>query len=399
MTKIISRTVVVLSLVSLFTDMASEMLYPVMPAYMKSIGFSFLVIGLLEGVAEFIAGYSKGYFGNLSDHYGRRMPFVISGYALSTLSKGLLAVCSTVMAVFSARLLDRAGKGIRTSARDALLSDESTAKTKARVFGFHRSMDTAGAVLGPTAAILWLNFHPGDYHSLFILAFLPGVIAVLICFLVRETKKQPDPGRRKPGFFSFLNYWHKASQNFRWMVVPLVLFALVNSSDVFLLLAVKAKGFSDHEMILLYLFYNVVYALMAFPAGWLADKIGIPIMISAALIFFFVVYYFFPVSHTLNILALLFFVYGLFAACFESTAKALLSLYCQKEEAGTALGFYNSLSSMAAVFAGAWTGWLWNNGNATHAFGISASGAAVAAAAIFILDRFLRNQPLRGTHP
>src|SRR3981189_2404461 len=161
--KFLTRTIWILSVISLLTDTASEMLYPVMPLYLKSIGFSIVLIGVLEGVAEAVAGLSKGYFGKLSDHTGKRMPFVQWGYTLSALSKPLMAVFVYPLWVFFIRTIDRLGKGLRTGARDAILSDEATPATKGKVFGFHRSMDTAGAVIGPLLALLYLQWHPGNY--------------------------------------------------------------------------------------------------------------------------------------------------------------------------------------------------------------------------------------------
>ena len=190
----LTRAVWLLSLISLFTDLASEMLYPVMPLYLQSIGFSVVFIGLLEGVAEAVAGLSKGYFGQWSDRLGRRVPFVQWGYGLSALSKPMLAVLATPAWVLLARTVDRLGKGLRTGARDALLSDETIPANKGKVFGFHRSMDTLGAVLGPTAALLWLAVHPGQFRPLFLWAFVPGVLAVAITLLLRE----------RPGRFTFI---------------------------------------------------------------------------------------------------------------------------------------------------------------------------------------------------
>ncbi|MBS1975561.1 MAG: MFS transporter, partial [Bacteroidetes bacterium] len=166
----ITRTIWLLSLVSLFTDMASEMLYPVMPVYLKSIGFSVLFIGVLEGLAEATAGLSKGYFGRLSDNSGKRVPFVQAGYGLSAIAKPMLALFVYPLWIFFSRTLDRLGKGIRTGARDAILSDEATSETKGKIFGFHRSLDTLGAVIGPLLAVLYLYFFPGHYKSLFLLA-------------------------------------------------------------------------------------------------------------------------------------------------------------------------------------------------------------------------------------
>ena len=180
--KYISKTVWILSVVSLLTDVASEMLYPIMPIYLKSIGFSIVLIGILEGVAEATAGISKSYFGKLSDNSGKRVPFVKIGYALSAISKPMMAVFVFPLWVFFARTIDRFGKGIRTGARDAIISQEATPATKARVFGFHRSMDTIGAVLGPLSALIFLNYYPGNYKTLFCIAFFPGLIAIFLTF-------------------------------------------------------------------------------------------------------------------------------------------------------------------------------------------------------------------------
>ncbi|MBX7095195.1 MAG: MFS transporter, partial [Flavobacteriales bacterium] len=165
--KYLHPIVIRLSMVSLFTDMASEMLYPIMPVYLKSIGFSIILIGVLEGIAEAVAGFSKGYFGNWSDHSGKRLPFVQIGYSLSAISKPLIGLFSNVWWIFGARTMDRLGKGIRTGARDAMLSDVSSEKDHGKVFGFHRSMDTLGAVAGPALALLFLYYYPGEYSLLF----------------------------------------------------------------------------------------------------------------------------------------------------------------------------------------------------------------------------------------
>ncbi|TBR06647.1 MAG: MFS transporter, partial [Rugosibacter sp.] len=171
----ITRNIWIISLVSMFTDIASEMLYPVMPIYLKSIGFSIVLIGVLEGFAEATAGLSKGYFGKLSDNMGRRLPFVRWGYFLSAISKPMMAIFTFPFWIFSARTIDRLGKGIRTGARDAMLSDEATTQTKGTIFGFHRSLDTLGAVIGPLSALVLLYFYPGHYKTLFFIAFIPGM--------------------------------------------------------------------------------------------------------------------------------------------------------------------------------------------------------------------------------
>ena len=165
--KIITKTVFMLSLVSFFGDISSELLYPIMPLYLKSLGMGAVYIGVLEGVADAIAGISKSYFGKLSDVSGRRMPFVWGGYVLSSFSKSAIGLFTNPFWVLFTRSADRLGKGVRTASRDAMLSAEATPETKGAVFGFHRSLDTLGAFVGPILALLYLNFHPGEYRRLF----------------------------------------------------------------------------------------------------------------------------------------------------------------------------------------------------------------------------------------
>ncbi len=194
--RVITKTVWILSLVSLFTDMASEMLYPIMPLFLKQIGYSAIFIGVLEGVAEAVAGLTKSYFGKRSDAMGKRLPFIQLGYGLSAISKPMLAIFIYPWWVFFSRTTDRLGKGIRTGARDAMLSDECNPETKGRVFGFHRSMDTLGAVFGPAIALIYLYFNPEHYQMLFIIAVVPGVLAIISTLFIKEFKKQVTKKKR-----------------------------------------------------------------------------------------------------------------------------------------------------------------------------------------------------------
>src|SRR5690349_2401497 len=214
MKSIFTRNIWLLSFVSMFADMASEMLYPVVPVYLKEIGFSVLLIGVLEGLAEVTVGLSKGYFGKSSDHRGERVPFIRLGYFLSAISKPMMAAFTYPIWIFFARVTDRLGKGVRTAARDALLSAETSRENKAKVFGFHRSWDTIGAIIGPVMALTWLHFHPGNYKSLFFYAFIPGIIAVGIISFIKEKKQAPAAGKQG-GFFSFFNYWKEAGTDYR----------------------------------------------------------------------------------------------------------------------------------------------------------------------------------------
>lgn len=371
-TKIITRTVWILSLVSLFTDTASEMLYPIMPIYLKTIGFSIVLIGVLEGFAEALAGLSKGYFGQLSDKSGKRVPFVQLGYALSTISKPMMAVFTFPIWIFFARATDRLGKGIRTGARDAILSDEATPQTKGKIFGFHRSMDTLGAVIGPSLALLYLYFYPQDYKTLFYIAFIPGLLAVLASFFLKEKQKDKQKDKKSISFFSFLKYWKTSPLKYRKLVIGLLAFALFNSSDIFLLLKAKQVGLNDTAVIGVYIFYNLVYALCAFPIGILADKIGLKKMFVFGLSLFAIVYFGMAFSTDIYTIALLFFIYGVYASATEGISKAWISNISERKDTATAIGTYSGFQSICTMLASSLTGLIWYQFGATTTFFITA---------------------------
>ncbi len=380
--KIITRNIWILSVVSLFTDVASEMLYPVMPIYLKTIGFSIILIGVLEGFAEAIAGLSKGYFGKLSDTTGKRLPFVQVGYAFSAISKPMMALFVFPIWIFFARTIDRIGKGVRTGARDALLSDEATPETKATVFGFHRSMDTLGAVLGPLIALIYLAYRPDDYKTLFFIAFFPGILAIGFTFFIKEKKKTPIENKSKSHFLDFIKFWKESPSEYRKLVVGLLIFALFNSSDVFLLLKIKEAGYNDTIIIGIYIFYNLVYAVFAYPIGIFADKIGMKKIFISGLVLFSIVYIGMAYVKSEPLFVLLFFLYGIYASATEGIAKAWITNICKKENTATAIGTYTAFQSIATLFASSLAGLIW------FSFGVSViflvSGGVAIGVAMYI---------------
>jgi MFS family permease len=379
--KIITRNVLVLSIVSLFTDIASEMLYPIMPIYLKSIGFSIVLIGILEGFAEATAGLSKGYFGNLSDNTRTRLPFVQIGYLFSAISKPMMALLTYPLWVFLARTIDRLGKGIRTGARDALLSDEATSDTKGRVFGFHRSMDTFGAVLGPLLALIYLAYHPDDYKTLFYIAFLPGLISIGFTFLIKEkqTCNQKISQQSKPGLLDFLKYWQASPAIYRKLATALLLFTLFNSSDVFLLLKIKEAGLGDTVAIGSYIFYNSIYAISSYPLGFLADRIGMKKVLVSGLILFAIVYVGMAYANSNLTFLILFFIYGVYAAATEGIAKAWITNICHKNDTAKAIGTYTAFQSIATLLASSLAGLIWFYAGASTTFLLSGMIALVVA--------------------
>lgn len=370
--KYITRSIWILSLISLFTDMASEMLYPIMPIYLKSIGFSVVLIGILEGIAEATAGFSKGYFGKKSDVSAKRVPFIQLGYALSAISKPMMTIFTFPIWIFFARTIDRLGKGVRTGARDALLSDEATIENKAKVFGFHRSMDTFGAVLGPLIALVYLYFYPENYKTLFLIAFIPGILAVISSFFLKEKNQEPKSEKKSVPFLSFLHYFKESSDEYRKLVIGLLAFTLFNSSDVFLLLKMKESGISDQMLILVYVFYNLVYALLAFPIGILADKLGLKNIFIFGLLVFAGVYFGMGFNKNYYVFILLFFLYGVYASATEGVSKAWISNISDKKDTATAIGTFSSFQSIFMMLASSLAGFIWYQFGAEIMFMISA---------------------------
>ncbi len=385
----LTRTIWILSMVSLFADVASEMLYPVIPVYLKEIGFSVALIGLLEGIAEFVVGLSKGYFASRSDQQGLRLPYIKTGYFLSAVSKPLMALFTFPAWIFFARTVDRTGKGLRTGARDALLSQQSTTATKARVFNFHRGWDTFGAVLGPLLALWFLSRFPQHYKTLFYIAFIPGIISVGLIFLLREVKKPAStiPDRR---FFAFFSYWKIAPPDYRRLILPLLLFSLANSSDLFLILKTKEITGNDAHTISSYILYNLVYALSAFPIGILADRIGLKRVFLMGLMVFVSVYACFAfASETWQVYAL-FALYGVYAAASEGIARAWITNIAHGSNTATAVGFYTSCQSIATLLASVLAGLIWQFTGSQWAFLFTASLTVLVV--IFIGRSKFQNQ-------
>lgn len=365
-----SRPIWILSLISMFTDIASEMLYPVMPIYLESIGFSIVLIGILEGVAESISGLSKGYFGRWSDEIGRRVPFIRLGYGLSGISRPMLALWANPLWVFFSRTLDRFGKGLRTASRDAMLSDLSEGHNRGAVFGFHRGMDTLGAVIGPGLALLFLHYLPGEYKTLFYWSIIPGIVAVSLTYLLKE-KKNPVPKRHHTNLLAAFDYWKKSSRNYKKLSGALLAFALFNSSDVFLLLKLKEQGWGDTAVIGTFMFYNIFYAAAAYPMGVLADKYSLRQVYIFGLLLFTIVYAGMSLSSSTPLFLVLFALYGLYSASTQGVAKAWISGIAKEEDTATAIGTFAGFESIATFLASTIAGIVWYQFGAGVSLGIT----------------------------
>ena len=388
-TPIISKTVFFLGLISLFTDMASEMIYPILPLYMESIGISIVGIGILEGIAQATAGLSKGYFGRWSDLSPRRLPFVQIGYGLSAISKPILAFATSGWTVLAARFGDRLGKGIRTGARDALLSQEANSENRGRIFGFHKAMDSFGAALGPLLALGFLWYYPEEYKTLFLLAIIPGMFAIVSTYLIKEPQSTNTTNlSKRPNWSDLISYLKSSSKGYKKLVLGLLLFSLINSTDLFLLLFLKTIGFADIQIISIYILYNLVFAFAAYPAGILGDRFSLrKVFLVGLLLFSFTYIGLGSIDNiTLTPILFLFILYGLFAACTEGVSKAWITKEVDGVEVGSAIGNFEALNSITTMLASAIGGLIW------YQFGAPVLLVGTGALSISVILYFLFNQ-------
>jgi MFS family permease len=371
--KKISRNVVFLGIVSGLTDISSEMLYPVLPLFLTRVLMApMTAVGLIEGIAEASASIFKAASGLWSDRLRRRKPFVVWGYGLSALSKPLLSLAGAWPWVLACRFLDRTGKGIRTSSRDALLAASTEPANWGRAFGFHRAMDTAGAFAGPLLSLFLLSVCGLGYRSLFLLAAIPAALGVWVLATRVEDRVVESTSAKTSWFPPF-------SPEFKRFLFIYGLFAFGNSSDVFLLLKAAQGGLSPTQVILAYVLYNGVYALAATPAGALADKIGRDKTLAMGLAVFAATYFGFAQVEHGPWFWPLFAVYGFYGALAESSLKAAISQRSSPENRGAVMGVFQGACGFLALIASVLAGWLWSHVSPQAPFLLGAACAGVSA--------------------
>lgn len=378
----LNRNVRVLSAVSFLQDTASELLYPLLPIYLTSVlGAPVAVVGVVEGAAEGAASLTKLAAGPLGDRYSRR-PLIAAGYGMAALGKVIVAAATGWAGVLAGRVVDRLGKGIRGAPRDALLVEDVDDAERGRVFGFHRAMDTFGAVVGPLLGLAGYELLDHEIAPLLWVAVIPAVLSVALVFLVRETRRV-IPAQRKAIFARVRDlpgrYWR--------VTALLVAFGIVNFPDALLLLRLNEIGFSVAEVILAYVGYNLVYAVSSYPAGLLADRIRKPTVFGIGLVFFAVGYIGLGLTTDTVTSWVLIGVYGLFTGCTDGVGKAWISSLVGSDVQGSAQGVFQGASGFAVLIAGVWAGLLWG---ADGRLPLLVSGIVGAVFAVALLAGALR---------
>lgn len=369
----ITGNVLFLGLVSFLTDVSSEMIYPLLPLFVTTvIGAGPAFLGMVEGVAESTAALFKLLSGVISDRSKGRKPLVLTGYLLSSLSRPLMAIAAAPLTVLLVRFSDRIGKGIRTSPRDALIADSTDASMWGKAYGFHRSLDHAGAIVGPLLATGLLVLFAADLRTVFWLAAIPGFLAVLLIIVkVRDVARTPKTN----------NNCHLTAppKNIRAFLLILLLFTLGNSSDVFLLLRASGMGVTPYRIPLLWTFFHIVKMLASMPFGALSDRIGRRSVIISGWAVYALAYVGFALVTTELQIWLLFAWYGLFYGMTEGVEKAYLSDLAEPAERGSVFGWYNCAIGIAAMPASLVFGLIWQKASPQAAFACGAGLACLAA--------------------
>lgn len=372
-------TVIVLGLVSFFTDFSSEMIYPLLPVFLSTVlGAGAIALGVIEGVAEVTASTLKVFSGYWTDKVARRKPFILAGYGLASVVRPLIGLAGVWHVVLGLRFFDRIGKGLRTSPRDSLIADVVEPARRGEAYGFHRAMDHAGAVAGPLVAALLMSSLGLPIRTVFLLAAIPAAVVVAILLLGLKENPKTAPELAESGFSESRSRANLA-QGFKFYLICIGIFTLGNSTDAFLLLRMTEAGVSAVSISLLWAAHHVIKMLSTYFGGKWSDRLGYRPMIIAGWIVYAAIYLGFG-SVSKNIwLIVLFLAYGLYFGLTEPAEKALVSLFAGKESRGRAFGWFHGIVGIGALPASILFGILYKSFGALTAFGFGAVMALCAA--------------------
>jgi MFS family permease len=386
----LSRNSFLLAFASLFADISTEMLYPILPIFLtQTLKSSGSVVGLIEGIAEATQNIIQGFSGALSDKLQRRKPVALAGYLLAALGKPLMGVATAWQGVLGGRFLDRLGAGARSAPRDALIAASVDEANRGRAFGLEGVGDNAGAFLGPLLAVLLLLVWHLDIRLIFYLAVIPGLLAFLMVVFVEERPGAAGAGAAAKAKIDInLRQFPKAYWQY---LLATALFGIGNSSNAFLILQVKDIGASLTMTILIYAGFNLVAALISYPAGFLSDKLGRRNILLLALAIFLVTYLGFALTNIVTLIGVLFICYGLYQGIFRSVGKALASDHVPERLRASGVGWYNTTVGLSGLVASLVAGWLWDQVGHAAVFLFGAGFAVVGGIALLALVPAGRN--------
>ncbi len=378
--------IIFLGLVSFFSDISSEMVYPLIPLYLTgAFGATPVLVGIIEGIAESLASLLKVFSGYITDKYNKKKPIAFFGYATGIIYKLALIVAGSWAGILAARVVDRIGKGVRTAPRDVLVAESAPEDSMGRAFGIHKALDMAGSAVGILLAFFLMSGMTGgsaDYKKIFAISIIPAALGLVMMLFVKENKRAPEKQETRERF------WHKIKNldgNLKLYLLVALIFTLGNSSNTFLLLRAKSIGFTDTGVVILYFVYNVTAAYLAIPFGKLSDKIGRKKVLVGGYFAFALVYMGFAFAGSKPLLIAAFVVYGLYTAMVAGTERALITQVAPPELKGTMLGLHSTIVGIALLPASVIAGLLWDKVGAWAPFTLGALLSVIAALMLLLL--------------
>ena len=377
----LSRTTIIIGLVSLMADISSEMIYPLLPIFLtQTLAAPATIVGLIEGIAVGTASIVSGVSGRISDLIGRRKPVAFFGYLLTALSRPFIYFAAGWPVVLGARFADRFGKGIRTAPRDALLSESSTVESRGLAFGFERAMDSTGAVLGPLFGLFLYAWVGLNVRNVFLLSCIPAAIASMMMLTVPERRGDVIAGAR-----NLTLTLTGTTREYRRLLIVVGVFGLANSANAFLILRAQGLGLRTQSTIMAYALYNAIAALSSIPAGRLSDRLGRRDLLIFGYSIYAVAYFGFGISTDVRLVWPLFAFYGLFPALTDGVAKALAADTAGSAGRATAIGIYSAVIGVTQILASYIGGLLWDNIDPAATFYFGTALAALAVLLLFVL--------------
>jgi len=384
--KIIISNIVLIGLVSLFVDMSTEMVYPLIPLFLTSVlGATPAIVGIIEGIAESIASLLKVFSGYIGDVHQNKKHLAFVGYSASVIYKVCLMLSTSWIGVLAARVIDRTGKGIRTAPRDSLVAQSSDKKKLGGSFGLHKMLDMAGSSLGALFAFIFIATGLG-FHTAFLYSIIPAIIGILIIPTIRESKNQ------KQEIEKLTMKGLKLHSKLKMYLIVMFVFSLGNSSNIFLLLKAKERGFSSSQVLLLYLIFNISASILAIPSGRLSDKFGRSTILVPGYIIFGLVYLGFALLASKTAIILLFIAYGAYTAFISGAERAYIAEVAPTGFKGTVLGIYGMLQGIGLLFSSIIAGAMWDHINSNAPFwfgGILGFGSAIVIAILLSNNNFI----------
>ena len=375
----LTRNIIIVGFVSLFTDLSSQMVFPLIPLFLTTVlGASAWLVGLVEGSAETTASLLKVLSGYWSDKIKKRKPFVLTGYGLSTIAKPLFAFASSGFFVLSIRVFERIGKGIRAAPRDAIIAESSDESVRGKAYGFHRAMDGVGSILGAIIAFILLPII--GFRNIFLFAFIPGVIAVFLILFIKENRSKKQVTGQEPYVKISLS---KLPRNLKLFIFVSSIFAIGHFGYAFLLLKVQNIGLSDNTAVLFYVFFYIIYTIFVIPSGILSDKVGRKPVLIGGYILFVITSIGLMFSTSFNFVLFFFIVYGIFYAMIDGVQRAFVVDLAPSELKATALGTFHTAIGIVALPSGFIAGLIWDT--------ISPEGTFLYAILLTILALILFN--------